>query len=274
MAMFGPQQYKTFQGALEAFLANEFPQLSGKLARVALVNGIYQMVRKFFPDTSHLKQGQVLWTTIHKDERGAYGKTITDSKLTPVVLDLIPPEDIIERAQGKKLRDFKKEAAARICQQAYDQDGCMTLAELSILLKMAPSTASKYISEFEKEKQVVVPRRGTIHDMGPTLTHKKMIIEKLFLEQKSVQQVMRETCHSAWAIERYITSFRKVLLCYRKGMTRKEIAYSVKMTPLLVNEYLLIIDNYKERGYILDRLENLEVKIENTVESYIHSMQP
>ena len=57
-------------------------------------------------------------------------------------------------------------------------------------------------------------------------------------------------------------------------MTGKEIAYSVKMTLFLVNEYLLIIDNYKERGYILDRLENLEVKIENAVESYIHSMQP
>jgi len=108
MAMFGPQQYKTFQGALEAFLANEFPQLSGKLARIALVNGIYQMVRKFFPDTSHLKQGQVLWTTIHKDERGAYGKTITDSKLTPVVLDLIPPEDIIERAKARNSGTSKK----------------------------------------------------------------------------------------------------------------------------------------------------------------------
>jgi len=28
--------------------------------------------------------------------------------------------------------------------------------------------------------------RGTIHDMGPTLTHKKMIIEKLFVQQETV----------------------------------------------------------------------------------------
>jgi hypothetical protein len=75
------------------------------------------------------------------------GKTIKNSRLTPVVLDLIPATDITDRANSKKLRELKKDAAARLCRQAFDQDGCMTLAELSILLKMAPTTASKYLRE-------------------------------------------------------------------------------------------------------------------------------
>ena len=265
-ATYDPQRYKTFQGALEAFFEQECPQLGGARTRMTLVNAIFQMVQSFFPDSSHMKQGQILWTTVHKDEKGAYGKTIKNSRLTPVVLDLIPPSDIVERANGKKLRDMKKDAAARICQQAFDQEGCMTLAELSLLLKMAPSTVSKYIREYEKEQQLVIPRRGTIHDMGPTLTHKKMIIEKLFIEQKSVQQVMRETCHSARAIERYITAFRQILLCYNKGMTIKEICYSVRKTPDLVDQYLFLIEKYKDSGYILERLENLEVKIDSFIE--------
>ena len=140
------------------------------------------------------------------------------------------------------------------------------MAELSILLKMAPSTASKYIRKYEKEEQIVVPRRGTIHDMGPTLTHKKMIIEKLFVEQKSVQQVIRETCHSARAIERYITSFRQILLCYNKEMNLKEICYSVRKTPALVNQYIYLIEKYKDSGYILERLQNLEIKIDSFIE--------
>jgi len=265
-ATYDPQRYKTFQGALEAFFEQECPQLGGARTRMTLVNAIFQMVQRFFPDSSHLKQGQVIWTTVHKNEKGAYGKKIQNSRLTPVVVDLIPPSDIAERAKGKKLRDLKKDAAVRICRQAFDQEGCMTLAELSILLKMAPSTASKYIREYEKEEQIVVPRRGTIHDMGPTLTHKKMIIEKLFVEQKSVQQVIRETCHSARAIERYITSFRQILLCYNKGMNLKEICYSVRKTPALVNQYLYLIEKYKDSGYILERLQNLEIKIESFIE--------
>lgn len=265
-ATYDPQRYKTFQGALEAFFEQECPQLGGARTRLTLVNAIFQMVQSFFPDSSHMKQGQILWTTVHKNEKGAYGKTIKNSRLTPVMLDLIPPSDIVDRANGKKLRDLKKDAAVRLCNQSFDQEGCMTLAELSILLKMAPSTASKYIREYEKEEQMVVPRRGTIHDMGPTLTHKKMIIEKLFIEQKSVQQVMRETCHSARAIERYITAFRQILLCYNKGMSLKEICYSVRKTPNLVEQYLFLIEKYKDNGYILERLENLEVKIDSFCE--------
>lgn len=265
-ATYEPQRYKTFQGALESFFEQECPQLGGARTRATLVNAIFQMVQRFFPDSSHLKQGQIIWTTVHKEEKGAYGKTIKNSRLTPVVLDLIPSTDITDRANGKKLRELKKDAAARLCRQAFDQDGCMTLAELSILLKMAPTTASKYLREYEIEQQLVVPRRGTIHDMGPTLTHKKMIIEKLFIEQKSVQQVIRETCHSARAIERYITAFRQILLCYNKGMSLKEICYSVRKTPALVEQYLYLIEKYKDSGYILERLENLEIKIDSVIE--------
>lgn len=59
--------------------------------------------------------------------------------------------------------------------------------------------------------------------MGPTLTHKKIIIEKLFIEQKPVQQVSRETYHSLAAIQKYISTFKQVLLCKQKGMSLEEV---------------------------------------------------
>lgn len=129
-ATYEPQRYKTFQGALEAFFEQECPQLGGARTRMTLVNAVFQMVQRFFPDSTHMKQGQIIWTTVRKDEKGSYGKTIKNSRLTPVVLDLIPTSDITDRANGKKLRDMKKDAAARICRQAFEQDGCMTLATL------------------------------------------------------------------------------------------------------------------------------------------------
>jgi len=115
--------------------------------------------------------------------------------------------------------------------------------------------------------------RDTLNFMkGTVLTHKKIIIEKLFIEQKTVQQVIRETCHSARAIERYITSFKQILLCYRKGMNLDEISFSVRKTKNLVQEYLDIIDNYKDRMYILEKLENYEVDVETVFERDVHSM--
>jgi len=96
--------------------------------------------------------------------------------------------------------------------------------------------------------------------------------DELFIEQKSVQQVIRETCHSARAIERYITSFKQILLCYRKGMNIDEITFSVRKTKNLVQEYLDIIEIYKDRKYILDKLADYEVNVETVIEREVHSM--
>ena len=80
-----PVHYKTFQGALDAFFEQECPQIGGSRTWQTLVNFIYNMVLQFFPETNHLHQGQIVWTTVHKNARGSYGKSIKDTELTPVV---------------------------------------------------------------------------------------------------------------------------------------------------------------------------------------------
>jgi hypothetical protein len=261
-ARFCPQAFKSFDGALEAFFSSECPQLGGILTRQMLVKSISDMVRQFYPETSHMQPGQVTWPTVHRDEFASYRKTIKETRLTTVILDLVQPQDALDRAKGKKLVIIKKEAIARLCKQAFEQKGCLTNAELAILLKMGPNTVSKYIKEWETENREVLPRRGSIHDMGPTLTHKKIIIEKLFIEQKTVQQVSRETFHSLPAIQRYISAFRQVLLCRQKGMSTEEIAYSIGRTVRLVLEYEKILEEYKEKNYVVEALLKSEIGME------------
>lgn len=272
-ATFSPQAYKTFEGALEAFLSSECPQLGGFRTRQVLAKSILDMVNQFFPETSHLRPGQITWPTVHRDERSSYGKSIRQTRLTTVKLDLVKSTDAQERAKGKKLRAIKKEAIARMCKQSYEQEGCMTNAELAILLKISPSTVGKYIKEWELDNHEVLPRRGSIHDIGPTLTHKKIIIEKLFIEQKTVQQVSRETYHSLAAIQRYIGTFKQVLLCKQKGMSRSEIAFALKRTERLIKEYEEIIDEYKDKNYVLEAMLNCEVDIETRMETLVTNVR-
>ncbi len=261
-ATFCPQAYKCFEGALEAFFSYECPQIGGFRTRQVLVKSITDMVRKFYPETSHMQPGQVTWPTVHRDEFSSYGKSIKETRLTTVVLDLVQSQDAMDRAKGKKLRIVKKDAVARLCKQAFNQEGCLTNAELAILLKMSPSTVGKYIKEWEMENREVLPRRGSIHDLGPTLTHKTIIIEKLFIEQKTVQQVSRETCHSLPAIQRYISTFKQILLCKQKGMSIEETAFSVGRTIRLVKEYEKIIEEYREKNYVIEALLKSEIGIE------------
>ncbi len=253
-ATYNPMLHKTFTGALEAFFAQECPQLSGLRTRQVLVQAIQGMVGEFYPETSHLRQGQIQWVTVDKDETASYGKSMRETKLKSVVLDLVRPEDIKDRAAGKRLREIKKEAAVRLFEQADDQNGCMTNAEVAILLKMSPGTISQYIQEWEFDCGQLVPRRGTIHDMGPTLTHKKPIIRKLFLEGKSVEQVSRETRHSPEAIHRYIQNFKQVLLCQQKGLDEQEAAFAIKISKRLVREYLALLDEFRKENVVLESI--------------------
>lgn len=238
---YGPMQFKCFEGALESFFANECPQLGGTRTRQVLVQLITDLVGKFYPQTSHLRQGQIQWTAVHKLEKASYGKSITQSRLTPVVLDLVQAKDSKDRAAGMKLRDIKREAVARLFQQAFEQDGVLTNGDCAVLLKISPSTVSHYARAWESEHGRYLPRRGVIHDIGPTLTHKRQIVRMIVLEGRKVEDVCRATDHSPEAAQRYLKAFKQVLLCHQKGFTIQEISYAVKISQRLVREYLTLI---------------------------------
>lgn len=251
-SLYEPQTHKTFEGALMAYFATEFPQLSGERARLAVVRGLVEMVHRYFPTTTHLRQGQTVWPTVAKDEVSSYGKKIEQTRLVSVVLDLVRPEDAKERVAGKRLRLMKIEAVARLLNQADDQGGCLTNAEVAIMLKMSHCTVSRYIHEFEAEHKVMLPRRGSVHDIGPTLTHKKEICRMLFLEGKSIEATCRATRHGPRSVSRYITNFKQVLLCHQKGLAVDEIAHATRISKHVVREYLDLIAQYAVTNTHLD----------------------
>lgn len=251
---YGPQTHKTFEGAVVSYFATEFPQLAGERARLAVARGLVAMVHSYFPETSHLRQGQIVWPTVAKDELSSYGKKIHQTRLVSVIVDLVRAEDASERMAGKHLWQIKSEAIARILTQADAQGGCLTNTELAIMLKMSHGTVSKRIREHEAEHGILLPRRGSIHDIGPTLTHKKEICRMLFLEGKSVEATCRATRHSPRSVSRYITNFKQVLLCHQKGLSIDETSHATRIAKRVVIEYHNL---FKEFAVTNQRLDDI-----------------
>lgn len=251
---YGPAAQKTFAGAMEAFFSSEFPQLAGDRARRSVVQGIVEMVHRFFPATTNLRQGQTTWISVAKNEVSSYGKSMSETRMVPVIVSLLAEDEAQQRRDGKRLRDIKREAIARACLEIDAQGGCVTGSELAIMFKTTPTTVSKYIAHWEAEHGKLLPRRGTIHDMGPTLTHKKEICRLLFIEGKTVSQVVNLTKHSTRAIDRYITNFRQVFTCKTKGLTVQETAHATKLSKRLVEEYNRLFDEYSVTNAKFDAL--------------------
>jgi len=240
-AQFGPLQKKTFASALTQFFEQQCPQLGGQLTREVLVNKIQELVEEFYPPNTHLRMGQVMWPAVDENETAAYRKTIQRTKLKPVFVDMIAPEDIEALLQGEKRKTIRQRATVRLFNQAKKQGAVLTGVDVATMMRLTPATISRYVREWESDNNSIVPRRGTIHDMGCSVTHKRRICYRVIVEGKSIEQTARETSHSPEAITRYVKDYKRILTCLHQGLTPADTAFVAKVSKKLVYEYINLI---------------------------------
>jgi DNA-binding CsgD family transcriptional regulator len=233
---------KNLSGILAHFLATNCPQLGGALMIEPVVKEIIRLFDEFCPPVERLKMGQVVWYAVDVNEKSGYGKSIDQCKLNAVILDLVNLEDIDDLLRGLNKRERQKKVAARLFEQAYEQGSVMTGADVAAIMRLSPGTVCRYVCELEKERGRPIPRRGNIHDMGPTLTHKRIICIKCLKEGKTVELTARETNHSPEAVTRYINDFKRVYTCLNSGWEIDKISYATGLSKSLTQEYVNLIN--------------------------------
>jgi hypothetical protein len=90
----------------------------------------------------------------------------------------------------------RRNKIVRLCRQAYEQKAVLSLADVSLLIHVHMITISDDIVNHERQTGQTIPRRGTDHDIGASITHKAVICYKRLVEQKPTSQVTQETFHS------------------------------------------------------------------------------
>jgi len=236
---------KDFHAVLSNFFAEQLPQM-GSITREPFVNAIIKLFDEYCPSSSRMKAGQVLWYAVSEKETAGYGKRIEECDLVPVTLDLFNREDIERIKSGMKRRDRSLYTVARLFKQAYKQHGVLTLQDAADIMRVTAGTMGKYVRDYEREHNEILPRRGTIHDMGPTLTHKRTICHKHIVEGKSIEQTAREAKHSPSAVTRYVKDYKRVLTCWKEGMDKIKIRNATGLSKSLIKEYLDLIEEHRQ----------------------------
>jgi len=246
---------KTFKGVLCHLLHTEFPGLFGPAVTRLFADKIDELYERFHPPQSRFKLGQLFWAGVAADDPPSRDKRIEDTRLVPIILDLVTARDIDE-AQVKGMRTPTRRAKiVRLFRQAYEQGAVLSLADVSLMIHINYCSLSRLVLDHERETGTVVPRRGTIHDMGRSVTHKRIICFKRLVEQKPTSQVAQETFHSADEVEYYVQCLRRVQLCRDSGMSPEEAAQATGHSLFLVQEYLDLIEEFR-----LPRLPNSQAK--------------
>lgn len=237
-----PQLRRTVEAALASRIAQEFPRIGGARIVQLCAQMLLEVVDAYHYRDDTLHHGQVLWTAVARDNPPAHRQPTRPAHLRPVVLDLATAEDIEALLERQPAQERLRRQVVRLCQQAYEQVALLSNCDLALLLHVRETHIAKVLAAHERTTQTAVPRRGTLQDVGTTLTHKRIICLKHYREGKEPSQIARETYHSLEAVDRYLACYARVRHCRRQGFDIAQTAMVLQCSQRLVQEYLAIDD--------------------------------
>jgi len=184
----------------------------------------------------NITAGQILHTTVKATEPA--GKKLSECEKVNVILTIYDPDEDLNVKDSFQL---KKVRIHRISNEAYRQNGLLTIEEIAMLLTTSISTVKRCITSLRGEGKFV-PTRGYQLDIGRGSSHKVLTI-KYFLNGFQPTKIARILHHCLDSIERYIKDFYKVYISLKEGIGKEKITRVSGITGKVVKEYIDIIEN-------------------------------
>jgi hypothetical protein len=244
-AHYRPQAAKSLRNRLYSFIKQEFPRLGGSWVIWTFVDKLLEIVDSYRFYRGKLKPGQMLWPAVAVDERPIYRKPMWRTRQVPVIVTIVDQDDIDGLRKDVDRYQLMKQAIVRAANDAYAQNGVLTCTDLGLMFNRSPTRIATAIREHEEETGEIVPRRGNVHDMGRTVSHKRIICRKAYLEGKFTPVIAHETHHSPEAVDHYILDFARIYFAtVQRGMTVDETVFATQRPRYLVEEYVEMIEEF------------------------------
>jgi cell division protein ZapA (FtsZ GTPase activity inhibitor) len=100
--------------------------------------------------------------------------------------------------------------------------------------------------------------------MGKSVTHRSLII-KHWLSGKEYSEIARATHHSIDAVANYVDKFKRVVCLAKNNYEIKTIAFLVKLSPSLTQEYYEL---HQTTDAVAHRREELDELIKKSRKSF------
>jgi hypothetical protein len=223
----------------------------------AVLEAVKEVYAPFLDETSpQAPPGKVSLVAVCADEPA--GKSVAECAKRTVCLTVHrgPEDDGLLQRKGP--RAFRRARIPQLAQEALSQGAVLSREDLAYHVFFCnPSTISRDLAFLRKEHpKVPIPLRGTVHDIGPVLSHRVEIV-RLALKGKTTSQVCTILRHSPAAVTNYLWTFARCAYLARQGMQAGQIAFLLRRGEGLVRQYLELVrecEDEKVMGYHLDEL--------------------
>lgn len=242
---FSPLRDKSLKNMLRHQFVTEFGYENKVMFAEAMINRILQTVETFTRPADWLRPGQFLWMAVVNDGRKHCRKRMRDTPQVPVILDLVTDEDLEALAEGQDFKAVRRQRQARLLKQALAQGGVLAQGDLAALALIHHQRVSQDIATYQQENGCILPYRGSVQDIGATLTHKVEVIRLLeagFLEPEICQQLAVH--HDLSAVENYVQTYKNILKLLERGFATAEVAGILNISQRLVDSYVPIIQEH------------------------------
>jgi hypothetical protein len=182
----------------------------------------------------------MIWNALDKKTRGDRPYR----RFKPVILTLVCDDDICQLEKGMPLKEVRQNIIARLINEAYQQDGALSTRDLCLFYSSYSGTISQRRIAYEQKHHTILPHTGVLHDMGSTLTHKKLIVYKHVVEKKDPTVIARETNHSQAAVDRYIKDFTRVKTLMKDSKDIDYIHLTTNISKSVIKQYQQLVNKY------------------------------
>jgi hypothetical protein len=217
----------------------------------AILEKVHQIFAPLWEGNTAPKLGQIQMVVV--DASVPPNVPLAKAKQRRVTLTLQAGAEDLELRKGSSIPRLRQRRLCRMCEEAFQQGGLLTLEDLANLFNCGVRTLVNDLRALRQEK-VVPPLRSTVKDMGRAVTHRRLIIT-LWLEGLEYTAIARKACHSLESVANYVDKFKRCAALLGSG-------FDLQTTALLVNISLPLAREFQQlhaqlRG-VPHRLQELE----------------
>lgn len=243
--VYSPLRDKTLSNVLRQLFVSQFGYENKVLFAEAMIERILETIDTFVRPATLLRPGQVLWMAVANDGSKHAHQSMKEIPQVPVILDLVTDDDLSALANGTKWTVVRRQRHARLLEQAFAQGGVLAQGDLAALTLTDRSRVRHDIAQVREKENRFLPYRGSVQDMGGTISHKVEVIrlyEAGFLEPEICR--LLPIVHALSAVENYVQTYKNVIKLLERGFAPREISTILSIGKRLVQAYVEIVGEH------------------------------
>ena len=225
----------------------------------AVLETVYRVFGDYFHSSTKLKPGQIKLSVLSVEAQS--GQRLSDAKQVSVTLTLTDDKEDLSIRKRSGVAGLRRHRIQRICQQALDQGGLLTVEDLAYrVFNCGQRTICRDLKYF-RDNDIFIPLRSTLKDIGRTLSHRVLIINH-WAKGKEYTEISRDTCHSLKAVQNYVDKFKRTIALCHAGYNVTKISFLLRLSAALIEEY---IDLYQQLDIVSHRRDELKNFLKKSV---------